>query len=365
LEHVPTYDTEQTQHEIVSITAGAEQIPHTDSDARIASLQHELRAKEEYLQAANEELETSNEELQSSNEEMQSVNEELQSTNEELETSKEELQSVNEELATVNTELQQKVADLSLANNDMNNLLAGTGIATVFVDHELRILRFTPSATRLINLILSDIGRPVGHIVSNLIGYDSLVADVQAVLDNLVPKEVEVQAKAGVWYSMRILPYRTLENVIEGAVITFTDITEMKNAQDALRGSEDLQLMAAAVRDAHDAITVLDPEGNILVWNPEAGRVYGWREAEARAMNIRDMVPEDKRKGVLSVIRRLSRADVLKPYRMSRITKDGRIVEVWLTATALKDKTGSVYAIVTTERVSGKKQSPWRKRDHD
>ena len=114
---------------------------------------------------------------------MQSVNEELQSTNEELETSKEELQSVNEELATVNAELQTKVADLSRANNDMNNLLAGTGIGTVFVDHQLRILRFTPAATRIINLILSDVGRPVGHIVSNLVGYDRLVADAQAVLD--------------------------------------------------------------------------------------------------------------------------------------------------------------------------------------
>ncbi len=167
----------------------------TDADARIAALKQELRAKEEYLQTANEELETSNEELKSSNEEMQSVNEELQSTNEELETSKEELQSVNEELATVNTELQTKVADLSRANNDMNNLLAGTGIGTVFVDHQLRILRFTPTASRIINLILSDVGRPVGHIVSNLVGYDRLVADTQAVLDTLIPKEVECRPR--------------------------------------------------------------------------------------------------------------------------------------------------------------------------
>ncbi len=194
-----------------------------------------MRAKEEYLQTANEELETSNEELKSSNEEMQSVNEELQSTNEELETSKEELQSVNEELATVNAELQTKVADLSRANNDMNNLLAGTGIGTVFVDHQLRILRFTPAATRIINLIQSDIGRPVGHIVSNLMGYDRLVADTQAVLDTLVPREVEVQTRAGMWYAMRIQPYRTLDNVIEGAVITFVDIAERKLAEDRIR----------------------------------------------------------------------------------------------------------------------------------
>ncbi len=209
-----------------------------DDEARIAVLQQELRAKEEYLRATVEELETANQELKSSNEEMQSVNEELQSTNEELETSKEELQSVNEELATINTELQNKVADLSRVNNDMNNLLSGTGIGTVFVDHHLRIMRFTPAATQIINLILADVGRPVGHIASNLVGYDSLLADVQSVLDTLVPFETDVQTTSGAWYTMRIRPYRTLHNVIEGAVISFVDITETKNTQEALQRSE-------------------------------------------------------------------------------------------------------------------------------
>lgn len=157
---------------------------------------------------------------------MQSVNEELQSTNEELETSKEELQSVNEELATVNAELQIKVLDLSRANSDMNNLLAGTGIATVFVDHQLNIMRFTPTATRIINLILSDVGRPVGHVVSNLLGYDRLVEDTREVLDTLIPKEVEVKTIEGKQYKMHIQPYRTLENVIEGAVLTFVNIKQ-------------------------------------------------------------------------------------------------------------------------------------------
>jgi len=322
----------------------------TDVDARIASLKQELRAKDEYLQTTNEELETSNEELKSSNEEMQSVNEELQSTNEELETSKEELQSVNEELFTVNAELQQKVANLSRANNDMNNLLAGTGVGTVFVDHQLRIRRFTPAATQLINLIQSDVGRPVGDIVSKLVGYDRLVEDVQAVLDSLVPKEVEVQTKAGAWYLLRIRPYRTIENVIEGAVITFVDVTE--RVEDTLREANVLRRLAVVVRDAHDAITVQDLEGRILAWNPRAERIYGWSEAEALAMNIRDLTPESLREEALSMVRQLGQSEVLEPYRTQRVAKDGRIVEMMLTATALVNEAGEAYAIATTERAS-------------
>ncbi len=322
----------------------------TDVDARIAALKQELRAKEEYLQTTNEELETSNEELKSSNEEMQSVNEELQSTNEELETSKEELQSVNEELATVNAELQQKVLDLSRANNDMNNLLAGSGIGTIFVDYQLHIQRFTPAVTQVINLILTDVGRPVGHIVSNLAGYDRLVEDVKAVLDTLVPKEVEVQTKANAWYLLRIRPYRTLENVIEGAVITFTEITEMRNAQAALRESEALRRLAVVVRDAQDAILMQDLEGRILAWNPSAEAMYGWSEAEALTMNIRDLIPEGQRDGTSAMVKQIARGGILEPYHTQRIAKDGRIVAVRLSATALMNEIGKVYAIATTER---------------
>jgi two-component system CheB/CheR fusion protein len=322
----------------------------TDADERIAALKQELRSKEEFLQTTNEELETSNEELTSSNEEMQSINEELQSTNEELETSKEEMQSINEELATVNVELQQKVSELSRANNDMNNLLAGTGIGTIFVDNQLRILRFTPAVTQVINLILSDAGRPVGHIVSNLSGYDRLVEDVQAVLDSLVPKEVEVQTKAGAWYSLRIRPYRTVENVIEGAVITFVEITEMKQVQEALLEASVLRRLAVVVHDAYDAITVQDMEGRILSWNPRAERMYGWSKAEALAMNISDLIPEGKREETLTVVKQLAQADVLEPYRTQRLAKDGSIVEVWLTATALVNEASEIYAIATTER---------------
>jgi two-component system CheB/CheR fusion protein len=325
----------------------------TDADVRIIALKQELRAKDEYLQTSNEELETSNEELKSSNEEMQSINEELQSTNEELETSKEELQSVNEELATVNNELQTKVADLSHANNDMNNLLAGTGIGTVFVNHYQRILRFTPAASLIINLILSDVGRPLGHIVSNLVGYDRMVADIQAVLNTLIPKEVEVQTTAGKYYMMRIHPYRTLDNVIEGAVISFVDITEIKQTKESLQKANELHRLAVVVRDARDAITVQDMDGYIIAWNPGAERIYGWSEAEALVMNVRDLVPEGLREEALAKVLHLGQAEILEPYRTQRITKAGVVVDVWMTSTALVNEAGRMYAIATTERAQG------------
>jgi two-component system, chemotaxis family, CheB/CheR fusion protein len=321
-----------------------------EAEARIAALRQELRAKEEYLQTTNEELETSNEELRSSNEEMQSLNEELQSINEELETSKEELQSINEELATVNSELETKVTDLSRANNDLNNLLAGTGVGTVFVDYQMRIMRFTPAVTNAINLIPGDVGRPVGHIASNLVGYTRIVADTREVLDTLIPKEVEVETAEGTWYAMRILPYRTLENAIEGAVITFVDITEMKRAVRALSQAEAAQRLALVVRDARDVLTVHDLEGRIVAWNPMAEKMYGWTEAEALALNARDLVPEEDRAKALVKARRLADAQVLRPYRARRVTKAGVIIEVMLIATALVNEAGVAYAVATTER---------------
>ena len=318
---------------------GAELNP-TDTQVIIATLRQELRSKDEYLQSATEELEVSGEE-------MQSVNEELQSSNEELETSKEELQSINEELSTVNAELQNKVLSLLQANNDMNNLLAGTGVGTVFVNQQLCIQRFTPAVTGLINLIPTDIGRPIGHTVTNLLDYHCLENDVQAVLDTLLPIEIEVQTKAGAWFLMCIRPYRTLENVPEGVVINFIEISRMVAAQESLRR------LAVVVNDAHDAITMVDLMGRILAWNPAAERLYGWSEAEALAMNVRELIPEGLRLEALAKVHQLVQAETLEPYQTHRLTKDGRDITVWVTATALLNKAGEVYAIASTERHHG------------
>ncbi len=339
----------------IKATAGQADSPDatagTDADARVAALTEELRAKEEYLQTSHEELESSTEELKSANEEMQSVNEELQSTNEELETSKEELQSVNEELLTVNTEMQTKNADLSRANNDMNNLLAGTGIGTVFVDEGQHILRFTPPATKIMNLILSDMGRHVSHITTKLRGYDRLSEDSKMVLDTLIPQELEVQTTEGKWYLMRILPYRTVNNTIEGTVINFFDITEMKQLKEALRKAHELTRLSVVVRDSQDAITVQDLNGRIIAWNQGAERIYGWSEAEALAMNVHDRIPEDLREEALVRLHQLSRAKILKPHHTQRLAKDGQILGVIVTATALVNEARQMYAIATTERV--------------
>ncbi len=211
---------------------------HPDEASELQALEQELIATKEYLRSTIEELEVSNEELKSSNEELQSSNEELQSTNEELETSKEELQSVNEEIITVNTELQGKIDELAQSYDDMSNLLASTEIGTIFLDTNLKIKRFTPSMSKIINLIQTDIGRPIQDLSSNLI-YEGIVQDAKNVLEKLTPFKAAVKSTDGIWYQMQIMPYRTSTNVIEGVVITFVDITKEKSFLEELNEVKD------------------------------------------------------------------------------------------------------------------------------
>lgn len=235
-----------------------------DENLRIAELEHELISTREYLQSTIEQLETSNEELRSTNEELQSSNEELQSSGEELETSKEESQSVNEELITVNAELENKMLELSRAKDDLSNLLSSTEIGTVFLDTELKIRLFTPSASKAINLIQIDVGRPLSHIVTNL-KYDRLIPDIQDVLDTLVRKEIEAQTHDGIWYLVCIVPYRTAENLIDGVVVTFVDITTSKQLElEAMRNRLFAENIFNTIRES---MVVLDGELKVVSAN--------------------------------------------------------------------------------------------------
>ncbi len=187
--------------------------------------------------ATHEEMQTAQEELRSANEEMQSTNEELQSTNEELTTSKEEMQSMNEELQTVNAELQAKVDELSRSSNDMKNLLNSTDIATLFLDKELNVRRFTPQATKIIKLIPADLGRPITDLASDL-KYPTLIEDVREVLRTLACFEKPAEAHDGRWFTVRIMPYRTMDDRIDGVVITFANITVAKTLEAKLRDNQ-------------------------------------------------------------------------------------------------------------------------------
>ena len=205
---------------------------------RMEAMSLEIAQSREELQRAREEMQTSQEELKSTNEELQSTNEELQSTNEELTTSKEEMQSMNEELQTVNHELSAKVEELSQASDDMKNLLNSTEIATLFLDDQMRIRRFTTRITAIFKLIPGDAGRPITDLVSTL-HYPQLADEAREVLRTLVFREAEVSARDGRWFTVRIMPYRTQDNRIDGVVITFIDITASKTLEQALRLSDE------------------------------------------------------------------------------------------------------------------------------
>lgn len=234
-----------------------------DETSVVEQLEDELRITKEQLRGTIEEIETSNEELKSANEELLSMNEEMQSSNEELQTSKEEMQSINEELETVNAELRNKVEELDSANSDIQNLFDSTQIATIFLDQALRIKRFTPDATRLFRLIETDIGRPITDISLSLETGVSIAEDVPEVLRTLIPIEREVQlSEQSTAYKMRILPYRTLDNVINGVVLTFVDITSLRQARDraeiwAQRQSAIAKLGTYAVQE-NDATAICD-----------------------------------------------------------------------------------------------------------
>lgn len=273
--------------------AGTEASPATVSEVQNSQMAEELRRVTDELQSTIEELQTANEEMKASHEETTSINEELQSTNEELETSKEELQSLNEELTTVNTQLQVKMEELEATTNDLSSLLSSTDIAVIFLDTNFRVRRFTPAVKDLIELIASDVGRPLSDLSLKFDDPDFL-KDTQTVLEKLAPIEHEVTSESGRAYVRRTLPYRTADNRIDGVVITFVDITRRLKAEADLRESEERhRLILNGVKEY--AIVMLDADGKFATWPAGAERMFGYSSAEALGKPMSMLLrPEDR-----------------------------------------------------------------------
>ena len=299
------YSDEEVSDQFFLVTLNETELPRVNQgvpaapareDLIVTQLESELHRIKEQLQETVEHAEISTEELRAANEELQATNEELISTTEELETSAEELQSVNEELITLNYELKMKVEETSKANDDLNNLIASTDIATIFVDKKMHIKRFTPRAADIFNIIGADVGRSLLDI-THCLDYDGLMRDIAITLESLGPFEREVRCHNGLHYIVRFRPYRTEEDRIEGAVMTFLDVSARKEAEERARvGEERMRLVAESTKD--HAIITMDAEGLVSSWNTGAEKCFGYSESEMLGQSA-DIIftPEDRAKG--------------------------------------------------------------------
>lgn len=307
---------------------------------RLKELEFALQRSHEDLQSTREEMQTSQEELRAINEELQSTNEELQSTNEELTTSKEEMQSMNEELQTVNIELQSKVSDFVQANSDMKNLLNSTEIATLFLDKELNIRRFTDKATQIVKLRNTDIGRPLNELVTDL-QYPDMDSDAREVMKMLTSVETEISSNNGRWFSVRIMPYRTLDDRIDGLVITFTDITKSKNLEIELKEANVvLQTKKNTLLDsetryrnlfesAKDGILILNAEtGKIVDVNPFLIDMLGYSREEFIEKAIWEIGPFKDMVANQNKFSELQQKELVRYENLPLETADGRKINV-------------------------------------
>lgn len=322
-----------------------------EHDTLLRQLQQELQSTREYLQVTIEELEASNEEIKSANEELQSSNEELQSTNEELETSKEELQSMHEEQMTINTELRTKIEQLSRANNDLKNLLASIEIGTLFLDMQLCIVRFTPSARGVINVRESDIGRPLSDLVIN-VGGEDLIQQAQKVLDTLVTYAAEFQTRDGEWYWMRIMPYRTVENVIDGVIMTFSNITQQKQVQ------EQLPRLKQMVEKSSTMVIMATSEEMIEYVNPRLVTVTGYAAKEIIGQTLRMLLPDQTDTAQYEDVWKTVTAGREWQGELRHRKKSG--VLYWVTASfsPMRDNKGNITQVVIVEEdITERKQA--------
>ncbi|MCX6305943.1 MAG: PAS domain-containing protein [Bacteroidetes bacterium] len=312
--------------EIANTSDKSKKNQKTLSNLRQTELEEELQRTREQVQTTLEEMQTSQEEMKSTNEELQSTNEELQSTNEELTTSKEEMQSLNEELQTLNAELQSKVDEFARVNNDMKNLLNSTDIATLFLDKELNIRRYTNQATKIFKLIKSDVGRPFTDLVSDLV-YPELAADAIEVLRTLVFIQKQIPTKDRRWYSIRIMPYRTFDDRIDGLVITFFNHSDLKLVEVKLHETEQLNLLL--LNSSPDIILKLSAEGTILEVNPRAELFFGKKREEMVNQNyFQVFVPEPMQKKAEKMITKQLKETRDGTITLETKTAGGNIVPV-------------------------------------
>jgi two-component system CheB/CheR fusion protein len=298
----------------------------TQDNIRQMELEKELKYAREKIQDTLEAMQSSQEELKFTNEELQSTNEELQSTNEELMSSKEEMQSLNEELQTLNAELQSKVDDFSKVNNDMKNLLNSTDIATLFLDKDLNIRRFTNQAVKIFKLIKTDVGRPFTDLVSDLI-YPELTADIHKVLKTLIFIKKQIPTKDGRWFSIRIMLYRTLDEKVEGVVITFFNISDLKEAE--LKLNENEQINKLLLNSASDIFIKLSTDWNILEINPAAEKFFGKKLEQLMNKNyFHTFIPESLRKKTEKELNKMLGESRGTRIKMEVITAAEKPVEV-------------------------------------
>ena len=315
-------------------------------DPAARELDQELDRLKFHLRETMEQYEVSTQELKASNEELQAINEELRSATEELETSREELQSINEELTTVNHELKAKVDELAHANSDMQNLMNATAIATIFLDRDLRIARYTPLAVTLFNFIPGDVGRPLSDLTPRL-RYPELTSDAARVLEQLVPLEREVGMADNSWFLARLLPYRTMDDRIAGVVLSFINITERKRAEEVS------QWLSTVVASSMDAIVSFSLHGTVLSWNGGAKRVFGYDAQEMIGQPLSMLADPDRRDESESMLARISQMQSVDSLETIGRAKDGSALHLALTASPITDAEGRLVGGTASVRDIG------------
>lgn len=324
-----------------------------EAERTLLELEEELLATREDLRNTSGELETANEDLRASNEELTAMNEELQASNEELEATTAELRAVNDEVSRVNAELLAKVSELEEAHDDLENFFASTRLATIFLDEQLRLKRFTPAARALLGTDGASLGRPIERFASHPLISD-LAARGRIVLESLESESEELLHDAR-WWSRDVLPYRTRGRAVQGVVVAFSEITELKQA--ALHASQ----LAAIVEGSDDAILSLDLAGRVITWNRGAERLFGYKSEEVQGHPLTRLLPADEQAALVDRLERLERGEVVPPYESDRTRRDGSVLRVAVSLSPLWGELGRVGASMVardiTEQASSRRDA--------